>query len=319
MGIASRLSDTELTAAVKRLARCEREATVVLIAHLAEFDDRRLYLAAGFSSMFTYCTEVLCLSEQAAFHRIQAARAARAFPLVLEMLGEGSLNLATVRLLAPHLTEANHEGLLAAASRKSKRAVEELVAKHFPQPDIASSIRKLVTIKPLAPDRYAIRFTASAGTCEKLRLAQDLLRHAIPDGDTAQIIDRALTALLDDLARKKFAATERPRASRGVALGSRDIPARVKRAVWLRDGGRCAFLSKQGRRCNERGFLQFDHVEPHGVGGEPTVGNVRLLCRGHNAHAAALYYGASSLRKRAGDARHATRSGKIVAIDRPPP
>src|SRR3989442_8914224 len=89
MGIASRLSDTDLTAALKRLAQCEREATAVLIAHLAEFDDRRLYLGAGFSSMFTYCTHVLGLSEQAAFHRIQAARAARAFPLVLEVLGQG--------------------------------------------------------------------------------------------------------------------------------------------------------------------------------------------------------------------------------------
>jgi hypothetical protein len=189
----------------------------------------------------------------------------------------------------------------------------------FPQPDVASSIRKLASVKPLAPDRYAITFTASARTCEKLRLAQDMLRHAVPDGDTAEIIDRALTALLQDLARKKFAATERPRASRGVALGSRDIPASVKRAVWLRDGGRCAFLSKQGRRCNERGFLQFDHVEPHGVGGEPTVGNVRLLCRAHNAHAAVLYYGASRLRKSTSDAKHPTPSGKIVAFDRPPP
>jgi hypothetical protein len=66
-------------------------------------------------------------------------------------------------------------------------------------------------VSPLALDRYEIRFTVSAKTCEKLRLAQDMLRHAVPTGDPAEIVDRALTVLLEDLARKKFAATKRPR------------------------------------------------------------------------------------------------------------
>src|SRR3989442_7069877 len=116
--IPSRLSDTELVAEVSRLAHCERETTAHLIAHLAEFDARGLYLGLGFSSLFSYCTEILRLSEHEAYNRIEAARAARAaraFPLILDMLVEGSLNLTTVRLLAPHLRGDNHEDLLAAA------------------------------------------------------------------------------------------------------------------------------------------------------------------------------------------------------------
>src|SRR5712692_9258141 len=112
----SHLSDSELAAEVKRLAGCERETTAALISHLAEFDARRLYLGAGFSSLFTYCTEILRLSEHGAYNRIEAARAARKFPLVLDMLGKGSVNLTTVRLLAPRLTPDNHEQLLRAAS-----------------------------------------------------------------------------------------------------------------------------------------------------------------------------------------------------------
>jgi hypothetical protein len=333
INIPSHLTDAQLVAKVTSLARCEREATAHLIAHLVEFDARQLHLGAGFSSLFTYCCEVLGLSEHEAYNRIVAARAAKKFSVILDMLFEGSLNLTAVRLLAPHLTADNHQTLFAAASRKSKREVEELVARHSPRPDVPSSVRKLPAaretpappavpasapalsppsasacspdpalpppptrrplVSPLAPDRYEIRFTASARTCAKLRLAQDLLRHAVPTGDTAEIIDRALTALLEDLARKKFAATNRPRASRGTALGSRDIPAKVMRATWLRDGGRCAFVSKSGRRCNERGFLEFHHVEPHGVGGEPTVENIALRCRAHNAYEADLFYGPS--------------------------
>jgi len=134
-------------------------------------------------------------------------------------------------------------------------------------------------VVPLAPDRYQIRFTASAETRENLRLAQDLLRHAIPSGDPAQIIDRALKVLVEQLRRKKFAATDRPRASRGTAPGSRDVAARVRRAVGLRDDGRCTFVGRSGRRCNERAFIEFHHDEPYGVGGEATAGNIQLLCR----------------------------------------
>ncbi|MGQ0548287.1 MAG: hypothetical protein ACT4PY_01260, partial [Armatimonadota bacterium] len=70
-------------------------------------------------------------------------------------------------------------------------------------------------------------------------------------------LDRALTALLQDLAKQKLAAADRPRESRGIARGSRHVPAEVKRAVWSRDGGRCAFVADNGRRCTEEAFLEF--------------------------------------------------------------
>jgi hypothetical protein len=151
--------------------------------------------------------------------------------------------------------------------------------------------RGRAVVTPLAPQRYKVQFTANAETYEKLRLAQDLLRHQIPDGDLGQIVDRALTALLRDLTKQKLAATDRPRESRGTVQGSRHIPAAVKRDVWRRDGGRCAFVSQHGRRCAERGFLEFHHVVPHAAGGAPTVENIQLRCRAHNGHEAERSFG----------------------------
>src|SRR6516164_4328902 len=119
-------SDTDLLAEAKTLAARERSATVQLIAALEEIDARRLYLPQGCRSMFTYCTEVLHLSEYAAYSRIEAARAAGRFPYVLRLLEQGAITLTTVGLLASHLTEENHERLLASATRKSKRQVEAL-------------------------------------------------------------------------------------------------------------------------------------------------------------------------------------------------
>src|SRR6186997_1368495 len=141
--IPSHLSDGALIAEVTRCAHEERRATARLLAHLAELDARRLYLGTGHASLFAYCHHALGLSEDAAYNRVQAARACRLFPEVLERLADGALTVTTVRLLARHLTSENHGELIEAAARRSKREVEELIARRFPQPDTPSSVRKV--------------------------------------------------------------------------------------------------------------------------------------------------------------------------------
>ena len=89
------LTDTALTTELGRLAGREREATATLIVHLAEFDARRLYEGAGYSSLFQYCRTVLHLSEDAAYNRIQTVRAARRHPAIVDMLLRGTLSPTT--------------------------------------------------------------------------------------------------------------------------------------------------------------------------------------------------------------------------------
>jgi hypothetical protein len=127
-----------------------------------------------------------------------------------------------------------------------------------------------------------------------LRRAQDLLRHVVPGGDPAIIFERGLTLLLKDLERTKIAATGRPRTGRLSRATSRHIPAEVKRSVWQRDGGRCAFHGRQGR-CRETGFLEYHHVVPFAVGGETTAANIELRCRSHNGYEADQYFGRAPL------------------------
>jgi len=143
LDLAAKLSDEALRAAVKLLAGRSREVTIELIAHLAELDVRKLYCSEGPGSLFRYCTEILRFSEAAACNRIKAARAARKFPMILDLLADGSVNMTTVRLLSPHLTPENHQALLSEATGMTRREVDRLVARLSPQPDVASSIRKL--------------------------------------------------------------------------------------------------------------------------------------------------------------------------------
>src|SRR5688572_3945619 len=116
---------------------------------------RQKDLGQGCSSLFTYCTQVLHLSEHAAYGRIEAARAARKWPAVLELLADGSVHLTAIGLLAPHLTAENHQQVLAAARHRSKREVEEIVASLRPQPPVPASVRRLPAPKALVAGRRA--------------------------------------------------------------------------------------------------------------------------------------------------------------------
>src|SRR5262249_7090079 len=101
-------------------------------------------------------------------------------------------------------------------------------------------------VAPLAPERYKIQITVDARTYAKLRRVQDLMRHSVPHGAPATIFDRALTILVRDLEGTKCGAVERPKAAGATRDGSRHIPAVVRRAVWARDEGRCAFVGTSG-------------------------------------------------------------------------
>jgi 5-methylcytosine-specific restriction endonuclease McrA len=150
---------------------------------------------------------------------------------------------------------------------------------------------------PLTPDRYLLKVTIARETQEALERARDLLRHAVPSGDLAVVIDRAVAALLRELERTKVAATTRPRRSATSSRSSRHIPAAVRRAVWRRDEGRCAFIGARGR-CSETAFLEFHHVVPFADGGPADVGNIQLRCRAHNVYEGELHFGAEAMARR---------------------
>jgi hypothetical protein len=313
------LSTAEVLSGLQREVHAERAVSARVIAWLVEVERRRLWAEEGYSSLFMYCVEVLGFSEDETCNRTGAVRAVIAYPVVLDMLEARSLTMTAARLIHPHLDGHPDPGqVFAAAAGKSRREVEKLIASLSPRPDAPTTIRRLpaphpsaplltvppppaqakpvppappAAVAPLSPDRFRLQVTISGAAVEKLELAQDLLSHALPSGDAAAVLERALDLLLEDLLRRKFAATDDPRDGRAPAAGSRHIPARVKREVFLRDRGRCAFVGRSGHRCRERRFLEFHHREPFAFGGPPTVENICLRCRTHNQHEAEADFG----------------------------
>ena len=330
------LTDEQLLSDLQAAATHEHQTTARLVELLSEMDARRLYLPQGYSSLFVYCTQCLRLSEHAAYGRIEAARVARKFPVVVEWLEDGSLTLTNVCLLASHLTTDNHREVFEAARYRSKREVEQQIAALRPLPPVPSRLRKLPparqrtqpiiprsaspaamqtpvqseenttlftpeppappVVAPLSPDRYKLQITISRDAHDKLRRAQALLRHVIPDGDPAAIFDRALALLVQDLEKKKLGQTNRPRLKNEDSCRGRHVPAAVKRKVWDRDGGQCAFVGTHGR-CGERNFLEFHHVVPFTHGGSTRAENLQLRCRAHNQYQAIMDFGSFRVRE----------------------
>src|SRR5260370_20228004 len=120
------------------------------------------------------------------------------------MLAAGAVNLTAARLLAPHLTPANHREVLDSARGKKKREIEEIVARLSPRPDVAASVRRLpglrlqtfplaevpaapaasatdpataeplsvprAAVTPLSPERYKLQLTIRGDTLRKALL-----------------------------------------------------------------------------------------------------------------------------------------------------
>lgn len=289
VGRVRQLSDDELLAGLSGALGSSRRWTALVLAHLAEMEERRLHLLAGCDSLFSYCTLRLGMSEDEACRRIEVARLARRFPELYEMLASGSMSLSAVALLKHHLSESNHAALLAAVSNKTVRQAREVLAAWFPQADVPQTVRKLPergppmhssemilpstssevaaqhglkephaagareaatpppspvlaplparahrevsAIQPVSPARYRITFTADAELKRKLELATDLLRHAVPSGDLATLVGRAIDLLVEQTLRRRFGKTSRAKQATASTSPSREPAAKPTTAA----------------------------------------------------------------------------------------
>lgn len=120
--------DQTLAQAVLDSFREERKCQRVFLEKLGRFDERKLYLPLGHSSIFAYCTRTLGLSEASAAKRIVVARLARRFPVFLERIEQGGCTLTSLWILAPIFTAENVESIVPRLKGMTRFQAEQIKA-----------------------------------------------------------------------------------------------------------------------------------------------------------------------------------------------
>lgn len=260
--------------------------------------------------------------------RAQAARVIRFFPKALEMAKAGETQVSHLALISPKITQANAELLLAGIKGKSKREVEGLLSCVTldgrlldKEPEV--ELRLKLTKSQLEVLDRAREVLSHGGHVPSLpeimiKALDDLLNKRDPlrkaeraatrqeksDASSLGKGAREASGMVADCSSPgKEADGSSAISVVGASPGKGDrtyrtsIPAGVRHAVWLRDGGRCTWQHPDGSRCNERSMLELDHLEMWCRGGEHKVENLTLRCRRHNQFAAEQELGADFMVK----------------------
>jgi hypothetical protein len=216
---------------------------------------------------------------------------------------------------------------------------------------VADQRRRGRELEPLSAGRFGVHFTADAELRELIERARALASHRLPNGDLAGLIKLMAASFVRREEKRRFGVGARPRRTRakmevartaeaeappgGVSVSSasptasepttrgasavpagergRYLAAAMRRETHTRDGGQCAFVSADGRRCTARAFLEFDHVKPYAWSGAADARNLRLLCKAHNLLHARNCFGALHIAAKVAARRHrdqAIRSSK---------
>jgi hypothetical protein len=163
-------------------------------------------------------------------------------------------------------------------------------------------------LRPVSEEAFSLRVTLDAACKAELDQLVALLSHRT-NGDLAAVLREAIRCAIAKHGRRKGAveperkrgkATAKATPGAGTAaepsstapvLDPRAIPMEMRRAVWRRDGGRCAWTSPDGKRCGSTWKLELGHILPAAIGGAPAVDGLQVQCRRHNQLEAIRFFG----------------------------
>jgi len=262
----AKMTNSELVSKLNLLVREERRITDEILQLVREADRRRLYLELGYPNIYDWLEKGFGYSRGAAARRIQAARLLEAVPEARAKLEEGTLNLSSLAQVQSATKKAGREDLreelVNKVEGKSTEEVKRILAAEFPEQ------KPKETLRSVNEEEARLTIVLGEGDVANLKRAQELLSHALPNANYADVVAYALKMLVEKKApEKKSAADTRS----------------VKKQVLRRAEGRCEYKDeKSGRVCGSRHQVEVDHIVPKALGGSDDPGNLRCLCKQHN-------------------------------------
>lgn len=284
-------SDIEVVTTLDELAQTDRQTGAEIVAHLVIVKERGIHLDMGFSSLVDYSVERLRCSKDVAYKRSAAVKVATEHPEVVDWLADGTMTLSGLAVLAPH---AGDGPLVARARGKSKRQIQTLAASEHPD---RNWNRVQFRVRPVDEDLSTRgqsrqsprrpRRTVPNELLDQIGEALDLDSHSHPGREVVALLGRALETYVSRRKKERFHVTDRPRPA--PEQPTRNVPAAHVREAYENSGGRCEYVSSEGKRCTATAFLEVDHVIPRAQGGDHA--QTRILCDAHNQRMADIALG----------------------------
>ena len=182
-----------------------------------------------------------------------------------------------------------------------------------PSVAVRPEARSGARLEPIAPERHVLRVTVGPEFVANLEAVRQALSHKLPGGGLEEVLHACLRVTLAQVERRRFGAGKTRSATESPS-GSRYVPVTVRKEVWKRDGGCCAFVGSTGRRCDSRHQVQPHHLDPFAMRGRATAANLTLRCRVHNHHAAEQDYGAEHIARKVASRRARRNASTLPTI-----
>jgi 5-methylcytosine-specific restriction endonuclease McrA len=298
--------ENELHEKAKAAANEYQNCEIKLIQILKEIDTSKVFLRMGYSSLFTYITEALNLSEAVAYNLSTVVRKSKEVP-ELQAAIENGLALSKARKIVPVLTKENSGVWLEKAKTLPKADLEREVAAVSPY------VTKRESVRAVSIDRYSLKLEISLKLKRELARAQTLesnrKKKSVNFEEMLEGVVKFYLEHRDPLVRaerivaKKNISNQNSPKKRPPSIGSfswgrgsetggvvtvarkpiaRKIPASIFHQVQIRDGGRCTYKSPEGKICENSRGLEVHHRKPWAVGGTHEISNLQLLCASHH-------------------------------------
>lgn len=295
------LGNEDLIKSAGRVVEAERKIVQVLIWHLQEIQDRKLYISMGYESLYKCLIGHFKMSDTTAYGRIKVLKILEEVPEVSESLKTGELSISSVALAhsfiekyekttGEELSQEDKVELLENLKNKTTTEAKEFFARCNPEMTLPHD-----EIRPLTEAHSQVRSTVKNELVEKINYVKSLLSHEHLNPSHEELLTLAFEALIEKIEKKKGLHQKKTKDSGSPAYAqkptqsltdgnSRYVPRDVKRFVLKRARNQCEHVHSTGERCASRFQLQFDHVLAFSKGGKATLENMQLLCRVHNAY-----------------------------------
>jgi len=311
---------------LKALFKTERKITYETLLIIQTLDLTKSYRELGYSSLYEYLTKEIGYSEGAAQRRISSARLMKEVPSLEQELQTGELNLSQVSLAqvafkqeekksSQKLDSKKKELILNRLRSKSSFETKKILLEECPSFEIPKP-----RANPARDEKVQVTLEFTEAEWQQVQDLMAQISHQVPEQKLEKALlywarslkkkSPPLRRLIEARSREKYESrsqgpyelrsqgTYEPRSqepseshSRGQSepQSQRRYESRSQEEGEPRLQGQCEFVSKEGKRCQSKHFLEMDHIKPKALGGRNNPMNLRLLCRSHNQLSAKLH------------------------------